>query len=257
MGLYYTCMRLCATMVLLISLVPARGQIDTARRLTLEEALSLALLNNGQLDPDSRKVLLAEVEGTYFNQLYQICCYNTLNEQAYLLRDIERVARLRYEAGDIDLLEKTMMISRLAEIRTTISMLDDDLAITTNRMKLLLLSSEEIFPADSILTLYELRKGIGSGFLPDSAAQRAFENKKENLEFELNKYFKKIQYFHQVALVEADVLLEKNRIRFEKEEIDYAEFVQRADGAYRIQMDYLETVNKYNQTAIQLELYAY
>jgi cobalt-zinc-cadmium resistance protein CzcA len=80
---------------------------------------------------------------------------------------------------------------------------------------------------------------------------------KGNLEYELNNYFKKLQYFKQVGLDQADQLLELNRAKFEIEDIDYTEYTQKADEAFRIQLDYLETLNNYNQTAIQLEFYAY
>ncbi len=60
-----------------------------------------------------------------------------------------------------------------------------------------------------------------------------------------------------VGLGQADQLLEINRAKFENEDIDYTEYTQKADEAFQIQLDYLETLNNYNQTAIQLEFYAY
>jgi heavy metal efflux system protein len=91
----------------------------------------------------------------------------------------------------------------------------------------------------------------------DSTEQFIHERKQENLEYELNSYFKKLQYFNRVGLSKADQLLEINRAKFDNEDIDYTEYIQKADEAFRIRLDYLETLNQYNQTAIQLEFYAY
>jgi outer membrane protein TolC len=167
------------------------------------------------------------------------------------------VADLRYEAGDIDLLEKNSMISRFAEVNTALSRMEDDLSISRNNLKILLLVQDELMPVDSILVMYALKKNARSASGLDSTGQFIHERKRENLEYELNNYFKSLQYFNRVGLSQADQLLEINRVKFDNEDIDYTEYTQKADEAFRIQLDYLETLNHYNQTAIQLEFYAY
>lgn len=78
----------------------------------------------------------------------------------------------------------------------------------------------------------------------------------ENLLFDLNKYFKQIEYFKKHALIQAYELIKTAGIQFEKEEIDYFEYIQGISTGLNLKMDYLETINHYNQTAIQLEIYA-
>ncbi|HJX72160.1 MAG TPA: TolC family protein, partial [Bacteroidales bacterium] len=78
----------------------------------------------------------------------------------------------------------------------------------------------------------------------------------ENLLFDLNKYFKQIEFFKRYALVQADALIKTARIQFEKEEIEYPEFIQGISAGLNLKLEYFETINKYNQTAIQLEIYA-
>jgi len=78
----------------------------------------------------------------------------------------------------------------------------------------------------------------------------------ENLLFDLNKYFKQIEFFKRYALVQADELIKAARIQFDKEEIEYPEFIQGISTGLNLKMEYLETINNYNQTAIQLEIYA-
>ena len=105
--------------------------------------------------------------------------------------------------------------------------------------------------------MYALKKTGPPVSLMDSTGQFIHDRRKENLEYELNNYFKKLQYFNMVGLGQADQLLEINRAKFENEDIDYTEYTQKAAEAFQIQLDYLETLNNYNQTAIQLEFYAY
>lgn len=82
------------------------------------------------------------------------------------------------------------------------------------------------------------------------------ENQVENLLFDLNKYFKQILYYKDHALVQSDLLIRSYSLQYEKEEIDYLEFIKGVSTGLSIELEYLELINSYNQIAIQLELYA-
>jgi outer membrane protein TolC len=251
-------MRIVLILFLLILFSPTKGQLSPEKKITLGDAISLALLNNSGLNNDEvKKVLVGNVEKTYFQLVYEKNKAGILRQEASLIRNVARVADLRYEAGDIDLLEKNSMISWFASVNTSLSRMEDDLSISCNNLKILLLVQDELMPADSVLEMYALKKNDRSDSGLDSSVQFIHERKQENLEFEMNNYFKKLQYFNQVGLGQADQLLEINRAKFENEDIDYTEYTQKADEAFQIRLDYLETLNNYNQTAIQLEFYAY
>jgi cobalt-zinc-cadmium resistance protein CzcA len=79
----------------------------------------------------------------------------------------------------------------------------------------------------------------------------------ENLVAELTMYFRQLQYYNEYALNQADEIIRNARIQFEKENMEYMEYVQSLSMALSIKTQYLETLNNYNQTAIQLEFYAY
>jgi len=89
--------------------------------------------------------------------------------------------------------------------------------------------------------------------------QMAFSTDKtiENLIAELTKYFRQLQYYNEYALKQADEIIRNARLQFEKENMEYMEYVQSLSMALSIKVQYLETLNNYNQTAIQLEFYAY
>jgi cobalt-zinc-cadmium resistance protein CzcA len=79
----------------------------------------------------------------------------------------------------------------------------------------------------------------------------------ENLIAELTKYFRQLQYYNEYGLKQAGEIIRNARLQFEKENIEYVEFTQSLSLALTIKTGYLETLNNYNQTAIQLEFYAY
>lgn len=251
-------MRIFLILSLLIPFFPTEGQSSTEIKITLGDAISLALLNNSELNNDeAKKALVGNVEKTYFQLVYEKNKTSIIRQEAGLMQNMASVADMRYEAGDIDLLEKNSMILRFAEVNTSLSRMEDDLSISRNNLKILLLVKDELMPVDSMLVMYALKKNERSVSGLDSTMQFIHERKQENLEYELNNYFKKLQYFNQVGLGQADQLLKINRAKFENEDIDYTEYTQKADEAFQIRLDYLETLNNYNQTAIQLEFYAY
>jgi len=250
-------MRICLILILLIPFIHITGQPSPEIKISLDDALSLALLNNAVQTDDLKRALVGDVEKTYFQLVYEKNKASIIQQEAILMQNMASVAELRYEAGDIDLLEKNSMISQFADVNTALARMEDDLSISRNNLKILLLVQNEIMPADSVLAMYALKKNDRSAPGLDSVQLFIHERKRENLEYELNNYFKKLQYYNQVGLGHADQLLEINRVKFENEDIDYTEYTQKTDEAFRIRLDYLETLNNYNQTAIQLEFYAY
>ncbi len=251
-------MRIFLILLILAPFFQLKSQSFPEKKISLDDAISLALLNNSNLNAgDVKSALVGDVEKTYFQLVYEKNKAQIIRQEADLMQNLAVVADLRYEAGDIDLLEKNSMISLFADVNTSLSRMEDNLSISRNNLKMLLLVQDELMPADSDLVMYALRKNEHPASGLDSTGQFIHERKRENLEYELNNYFKSLQYFNRVGLARADQLLEISRIRFENEDIDYTEFVQKADEAFRIRIDYLETLNNYNQTAIQLEFYAY
>ncbi len=251
-------MRVFLILFLLILFFRSEGQSSPWKRISLSDAVSLAFLNHtDQNTEDARKIMAGNVKKTYFRLVYEVNKTSVIQEQAGLMKNMVSVADLRYEAGDIDVIEKNQMISRFAEINTSLSRMEDDLSISRNNLKILLLVKDDLMPADSVLEMYALKKNDHPVSKPDSTAQFVHERKRENLESELNNYFKQLQYYSHVGLVKAEQLLGINRMKFENEDIDYTEYVEKTGEAFQIRLDYLETLNNYNQTAIQLEYHAY
>ncbi len=81
------------------------------------------------------------------------------------------------------------------------------------------------------------------------------EKEIENLVIHLDQIQNDLIYYHESALKKAALLTNTAQIQFEKEEIEYLEFLQSIKAAQEIKLGYSETLYNYNITAIKLEFY--
>jgi outer membrane protein TolC len=249
-------MRLLLFISLLLNFVITDGQNGVIKKITLADAIMVGLRNNAITKNSPEKLVQYEIEKAYFDLIYRINRLQILHMQADLSHDLERVANLRFETGDIDRLEKIALISRYAEVHTALAVMQDEVVHAVKQFKSLLSVPDDLVPADSVLRMYAIQKG-NDPFTEMNSSPHSDPGKTEELETLLNQYFKQLQYFSQVGLIHADLILETAQIRFEKEDIDYVEYTGITEEAFRIKLDYLTTLNKYNQSAIELEFHAY
>ena len=290
-------------------------------------------LNKAQFEL-TKKEVIAEVKSAYFFWLFQFKKLEILQEKNEYYSDLTRIADLNYKLGETDLQEKVTVTALHAQTELDYNTAQDELTIAQNKLKQLIVVTDDILPDTIELELYMIDKpspstaynggpvlnvyenkidlertkyqtekskffpeisvgyfnqSIGAlngfqgwqariafplWFFPQSSkiqqarineqmAENSFENKKfqvehdvENLLFELNKYFKQIIYFKEYALPQAEILMQSSEMQFKKEELEYKEFLQGISTALNLKLNYYETLNNYNQTAIQLEFYA-
>ena len=62
-------------------------------------------------------------------------------------------------------------------------------------------------------------------------------------------------YFDRYSLVQADQAEENAKARLERGEISFFDYALSFAALTEVKLEYLETVNQYNQTAIKLEFY--
>lgn len=266
-------MRALLIIALLLQFAAASGQSGQKKITILDEALELAYANNPLAFSDSSKEkLTCHVKSCWYLMLYQIQKWKTLQAFQEYLHDLERVASLHFETGEIDYEQKSSIIRNIAEIRTRVAISANDLDITANRLRQILFADVAIFPADSSLNTYQVVKGPAikeqsgesesAANLPDNVAvsnHAAFSRQKdiENLQLELDGFFIELQFFETVALPHAATVLSKSLVKLKAEEYNYLEFSDKLSEVFKTRLSYLETLNKYNQTAILIEYYAY
>jgi hypothetical protein len=265
-------MRVILIISFLLQVSVASGQTGNKQVITIEEALKIAYRNNPiALSDSDRKKLSGDIKSSWYLLLFKIHKWQTLQEYGHLLGDIDRIATARYQAGDIDLLEKSTFMTKLAEVKTATAMIANEIDITGNMLKKLIFIDNEIVPADTNLSIYQVAKGSVDGqYLSNQSVFNTSEDTLltgyqtflttksiENRQLELDGYFIRLQFYYSFGLAHSETILQTSRTKFNTEEIDYLAFTENIAEAFKIKLEYLETLNNYNQSAIQLEYYAY
>lgn len=248
-------MRLISAILLFLLVLKTTAQSDSMFIATVEDAVAVAIQKNPaiQTEPD-RKALVRDIKSAWYRWLFQLNELNVFQEYLAELDDLDRIAALRYTEGDIELLEKSWFLNQLAEIRTKKALLNNDIAISRNILQQLVNTRDSIVPVSSGLSLYQVIKGPGKEPDPPVSVNPLLL---ENMHLALENFFIKLQYYESVGLDHARLVFKINRAKYEAEEIDYLEFTRSLTEAFSIKTEYFETINNYNQTAIELEYHAY
>ncbi len=281
-----------------------------------------------------KKELAAQTKISYYNWIYLINKFKIIQEQVSLYKEFVRIAQLKYELGESNLLEQTLAETEYASSKNELLKAAEQLIKAENNLKQIMNTDGNFIPESDSLTIYQLPAGtdpnerfsnsillnyyenlytienvkyniersayfpeISAGyfnqqidqvdgftgwsiglrmpiwFLPQNSKvqmakiekEKAFNNyeyQKFNLEKEIENmviHLDQVQndliYYHENALKKAQLLKITAQTQFEKEEIEYMEFLQSIKVAQEINLGYLETLYNYNKTAIKLEFY--
>lgn len=85
----------------------------------------------------------------------------------------------------------------------------------------------------------------------------AIAAKTANLIAEMNKLFERLNYYYDFGLHQADVIESLAIKQFKNKTIGIEKFADCIETSYKIRLEYLETLNNYNQKALELEVYTY
>ncbi|HEX2395993.1 MAG TPA: hypothetical protein VHI78_11655 [Bacteroidales bacterium] len=257
-------MRTFIFIVFLIAPVNSWSQPSAPGSITLDGAIKTALNNKpGLTEPQARKNLIFELKKNWYNWLFSINRCILLKEYQNSISDLERIADLRYQSGDIDFYESASKMNMIAEILTNSSIYDNQSLQYQNRIKQLMYIDSEVQPSDSSLELYEVDKSSeyeAKIFASDSLNEYdkfVMDLEIENMQIELDNLFLKLQYYRTFGLGYAENILNMATAKLRSEDIDYLEYADFVTNAFKIRLEYLEVLNQYNQCAIQLEQYAY
>lgn len=276
----------------------------------------------------------AEAKSAYifWQHKYMISAINFDENELY--QQLTSIAEVKYKTGEISLLKKAMLFTKASEVNSQYLMSTDELIIAENKLKQIMVSEGNYFPAilepemytidrsaeiasyngSAFVNYYSTRKlladkeidikktvyyleikagaftqnidntgglygwqigiavplwftkhnaDIRQAQIASEIAMNEYEQHKQaivfetdNLLFELNKYFRQIRHYEETALNEANILINTATTQFETDEIEYSEYLESISAAYHIKRAYYEALHNYNQTAIQLEIYA-
>ena len=237
-----------------------------------EMAVQLALnYYNTRVDSQQQKEIVRNVKSAWYQLLFELNIEKILINYKLFYYDLERVVNLRFQSGDIDLQQKNMYLSLLADLESNLIISNNNVEIIINRIRQLLLSDLIIIPADTTLNLYEIDKPepvkINSSLFADQNFEdnsthidnkRFYDSLNINiLKLQLENNFVRLQYAQHYALINAQEIIKFATIKLKAEEIDYLTFVNDVKNTLVTQSEYFIALNDYNQTAILLEYEAY
>lgn len=141
----------------------------------------------------TQKQLIAKVKEAYFRWVHQISVTNLVKQEAGLYEEFLRIAKLHFELGESNLLEKTMAETKYAESQRKSLTAQEQLKIAVNYLNRSIYSEENFQPSVTELDLY----GIS---FPEGTADKFYP------------YTFKEYYERQVNQKKTELSLEKSRL---------------------------------------------
>jgi hypothetical protein len=221
----------------------------------LKEALDLAHKNLPDSISDRYDY---NVKSAYYNWIYNHNRIKVLNERKFLYKDYIKISELHFKSGEINLINKTLAESEYLKFESQYSDAQYDLFISENKLKRFLYTDDNILPENDSLRKYYLPENIIGESLKDSIIRNysdfAVRNDYFNLVFLLKKYNKQLMY-HEKLLSLAQQLIAATRLRYDNEDIEYFQYIKIINDAIDLKLEYLKTLNLYNQTLLKIEMY--
>ena len=152
----------------------------------------------------TQKQLIAKVKEAYFRWIYQISVNSLIKQESDLYEEFLRIAKLHFELGESNLLEKTMAETKYAESQRKTLTAQEQLKIAVNYLNRSIYSEENYQPAMTDLDLYSISfpEGTADKFYPYTFKeyyQREVNQKKAELSLEKSRLTPGISagYFNQ------------------------------------------------------------
>ncbi len=109
------------------------------------------------------KQLTAEVKSAYLFWQYQYAITQLWKDEASMFERLAEISELRYNTGDIMLLQKATAASKVAEIKSRYFNSLDDLTIASLKLQQLLSTNSKLRPISDSYEMYEITKTADTG----------------------------------------------------------------------------------------------
>lgn len=239
-----------------VSIQNIYGQSDEIKIISMEDALQLSALNFTETTPEFYE---KEIKCAYYNWIYNINKIRILTKKKEQYNNLIRITDLKYKAGDINIAEKSLRESEYMKIELNCVAARNDLLTSENDLKRILSVKYDILPANDSLVRYILPAGITDKSIGDTLIINDFRSyilykEFDNLKIQLKMYDEQLIFYKKV-LAYTQQTVTAVKLRFENEDIEYTDYVKLINEALDFDLDYLTTLNLYNQTALEIESY--
>lgn len=233
----------------------AYGQDKEIKILSLNNALELAHKNL----PDSvSEAHDNNIKSAYFYWIYNHNRFKVLKEKKLLYKDFMVISGLHFKSGEINLIKKSLAEIEYFKIESQYSDAKNDLLISENNLKRLLYTVDSILPENDSLEKYpfDIKKTSKSAQDTSFITYEDFtaQNDYHNLRLLLEKYIKQLEYYEEILSLSLKLIM-ATRLRYSNEDIEYFHYINIISRALDFKLEYLNTLNLYNQTALRIEKY--
>lgn len=137
-----------------------------------------------------KKEITAEVKRAwaYYQYAFHLCAL--YKEQIEWAGRLRKASQLRYEQGDITLLERNMSSTLVADLQTRLSQAEEELQLATRRFSWTCYSDSPLLPMDTTLVLFPARvAGIAPSDIHLNYFRSVADEKKAMLRIERSRFF--------------------------------------------------------------------
>lgn len=153
------------------------------------------------------KEVIAEVKRAWAYYQYAFNLSSMYRDQDKMAENLQRIGELRYQQGEITLLEKNMMITIATELHNRLFQAEEEVKIALTRLQWICYSDNPVLPADSTLSLFY--SGPADGNLSEAHTayfQSQADEAKAMLRVERSHFFPEIS----IGYTRQDILPIKN-----------------------------------------------
>jgi hypothetical protein len=223
--------------------------------LSLADALDLAHENLPDSVSDRYEY---SIKSAYYSWLYNYNKIKFLNEKKDLLKDYMTVSELHFKSGEINLTTKALADAKYLKFESQYSEAEYNLLISGNNLKKLLYINSDIIPENDSLDKYYVQENVREESVQDSIIENYIDFSAQydylNLVLLLKKYDRQLIYYKKIFSL-AQQLIAKTGLRYDNEDIEYFHYINIISNAIDLKLEYLRTLDLYNQTALKIEMY--
>jgi hypothetical protein len=198
------------------------------------------------------------IKSAYYYWLYNYNRFKFLNEKKVLLKDYMAVYELHFKSGEINLTTKVLAEAKYLNFESQYSEAEYNLLISENNLKKLIYINSDIIPESDSLDKYYLQENVRDESMQDSIIENYIDFSAQhdylNLVLLLKKYDSQLIYYKKIFAL-AQQLTAKTGLRYDNEDIEYFHYINIISNAIDLKLEYLRTLDLYNQAALRIEMY--
>ncbi len=244
---------ICIFLMVLISVSSVRTQ-----EIVLSGIADVLAMAHKNLPDSTSDTYNYNIKSAYFKWIYDHNRFRVFNEKKVLYKDFMIISDLHFKSGETNLISKALAETEFLRFESQYSDAEFDLMVSENNLKKLLFTVNDIMTEYDNLEKYCLSEDIVNVAIQDSIVHNyrdfAVRHNYLNLVLLLRKYDQQLVYQEKILSL-AKQLIISTRSRYDNEDMEYFQYIKIVSNAIDFKLEYLKTLNLYNQTALKIEMY--